>query len=332
MSVDTGNTLLKIIDLLSDGEIHSGEELGRVLGVSRAAVWKSLSKLADLNVEVISIKGRGYQIVGGLELLSVEKINHFFASKNNKKPTIHVLNTIDSTNAYLLAMQSFHNVLCLAEYQSQGRGRRGRQWISPFAQNIYLSLGWTFHDGLVGLEGLSLAVSVVLLKALKKLNIEGLTLKWPNDILFENKKVAGVLMEMRGDALGDCHIVTGVGINYRMQENDELNKNIAQPWIDLSQIAAYQQQVIWSRNQICAVVGAELIDLMTEFPSKGFMAYRQEWMNLCPHMGKPVEIMTNSGAFQGIMLGLSETGSICIEVNGEEKVFHSGDVSVRTVQ
>ncbi|HEY0894151.1 MAG TPA: biotin--[acetyl-CoA-carboxylase] ligase, partial [Cellvibrio sp.] len=194
VNIFEASSLRQILALLADGELHSGEELGLLLGVSRAAVWKHLQKLEGLGIRLLSIKGRGYCIDGGLDLLDLEKIEAQIHSSLPIK--LNLFPQIDSTNAYLMRHTNPALQVCLAESQSAGRGRRGRVWVSPFAQNIYCSIGWGFEGGVAALEGLSLAVGLVIVRTLQCYGIAGLELKWPNDVLYHDHKLAGVLIEM----------------------------------------------------------------------------------------------------------------------------------------
>ena len=179
-----------LLQLLSDGKNHSGQELAGLLGVSRTAIWKQLAKLEALGLELISQTGKGYCLVGGLDLLDADMIGKGLSEAVSQSLTkLSVVSTIDSTNALLMRQEPTLGVAaCLAEYQTAGRGRRGRQWVSPFASNIYLSLRISNNSGLGAFEGISLAVGVAVARALSELGVAGVKLKWPNDILWSAKK------------------------------------------------------------------------------------------------------------------------------------------------
>jgi BirA family biotin operon repressor/biotin-[acetyl-CoA-carboxylase] ligase len=210
----------KILDILKDGEFHSGEALGEKVGCSRTAVWKHLQKLEALGLLVETTKGTGYRIVGGVELLDGEAIARALsATASPHLSRIDVFQSIDSTNTYareLAEKESASGAVILAEQQTAGRGRRGKTWVSPFAANIYLSVVWDFEQGAQSLEGLSLAVGVAVKRALTAHGVAGVKLKWPNDIYVEQKKLGGILLEMIGDPAGHCTVVVGVGLNIAM--------------------------------------------------------------------------------------------------------------------
>lgn len=208
-----GSPIKLILNLLADGQFHSGEELGELLNVSRAAVWKHLQKMESLGIQIQSVKGRGYCIESGLDLLCANKIKNIAPCIDQFNLRLELFSSIDSTNSYLLRHSDLAGRICVAELQTQGRGRRGRAWVSPYAQNVYLSIGWGFDGGVAVIEGLSLAVGVAIAHALQKQGVSGIELKWPNDVLYCGKKLAGILIEMVGDPSGYCQVVIGVGVN-----------------------------------------------------------------------------------------------------------------------
>jgi len=213
--------MLTLLKLLKDGRFHSGQALGAALGVSRSAVWKQLQQLeVEFGLVIHKVRGRGYQLASPLVLLSELEIA---AATPSTSWPVHVYDSIDSTNAEALRLVGKGVVapfVVVAERQTAGRGRRGRQWVSPFAENIYYSLLLRIDGGMRQLEGLSLVVGLAVLQALRELGIAGAGLKWPNDVLVDNKKIAGILLELVGDPADVCHVVLGVGINVDMQGAD----------------------------------------------------------------------------------------------------------------
>lgn len=321
--------ILAVIGLLSDGEFHSGEELGEVLGVTRAAVWKQVQALESLGVKLESVRGKGYRIEDGVDLLDQKAIHSKLTDSTKEKLShLELVPELASTNQYLLdklntsgGLSSAH--ICMSEMQTAGRGRRGRTWQSPFAKNIYFSCVWHFENGVAGMEGLSLAVGVAIVRALEKIGLKKASLKWPNDILVEQAKLGGVLIEIAGDVAGDCDAVIGVGLNVSMPE--EAMTEVDQPWVSLSQCVSRATD----RNGIAAALINCLFEVMKEFERGGFAALKNEWESYCTHLGKGVSLQTPSESFEGRMLGVSESGSLRLEVNGEEKEFLGGEVSLR---
>jgi BirA family biotin operon repressor/biotin-[acetyl-CoA-carboxylase] ligase len=317
-------SLRQILDLLADGQFHSGEELGALLGVSRAAVWKHLQKLENLGIKLVSIKGRGYCVDGGLDLLDLKKIRALLVSTLPLNLTL--FNQVDSTNSYLMRHENAAMEVCFAESQSAGRGRRGRVWVSPFAQNIYCSIGWGFEGGVAVLEGLSLAVGLVIVRVLRRYGITGLKLKWPNDVLYQDQKLAGVLIEMTGDPAGYCQVVVGVGINIAMAA--EQAQAIEQPWIDLRSIIEQQKLPYISRNLLMAALIDELASLLDGYEQAGFASYCAEWRLLNAHEGQVVELRNGNIVHSGLCLGVNEIGALILETAQGREAFHGGELSL----
>ena len=327
--LNTG-ALRVILDCLSDGGYHSGEEVGELLGVSRAAVWKHLQRLQPLGIQIDSVKGRGYRVPGGLDLLRQQQILDGLSEKALALcSTLEVFAQLESTNTYLMNADEIHGRVCLAEMQTSGRGRRGRFWYSPFAQNIYLSVGWAFEGGVAVLEGLSLAIGVALVRALARLGVDGVSLKWPNDVLYREGKLAGILIEMRGDAAGDCQVVIGVGLNVQMQSDEAVDRQITQPWIDLHHVIQEQNLPQLNRNRVVSAMLEEIVTLLSDYPAKGFGSYWHEWERYNAHADCLVELHSPGIVRSGIMRGVNAQGALRLEVGTGEELFYGGELSLR---
>lgn len=329
------NTRLRaILECLADGQYYSGEYLGQLLGVSRAAVWKHLQKLELLGIHIQSVKGKGYVIDGGMELLDKNQLlSGLSANTLGLCRQLDVFPIIDSTNSYVLRQTDIAGHVCLAEAQTAGRGRRGREWYSPFAQNIYMSLGWGFDTGVAALEGLSLAVGVALVRALEKLGISGVSLKWPNDVLYQDKKLAGILIEMMGDPAGYCRVVIGVGLNVRMGVGDAryaADQAIMQPWTDVQTLARNSGLGPLSRNSLASSLINELLLIMPSYANEGFSAYRQAWESCNAHAGMLVNLHGAQRVVEGVVLGVNLQGALRLQTAQGEELFYGGEVSLRT--
>ncbi len=317
-----------LIPMLSDGEFRSGQDLANALGISRTAVWKQLNKLGSLGLQVESIKGRGYRIPGGVDLLSKEEIQEALLPATTVAIQDIILHAeIDSTNAQLMrrvAEGAAHGLVCTAELQSAGRGRLGRSWVSPFAGNVYLSMSWEFSRGAAALEGLSLAVGVAVANALQGLDIDGVTLKWPNDILHDGAKLGGVLLEMAGDAAGLCQVVVGIGLNVKMSAAASVD--ISQDWVDLHGISGGEAP---RRSKLIAALLNELAPMMASFEETGFAPWRSPWTELDAFSGQPVAIFSGETQKRGICRGVDARGALQLETAaGVESIF-GGEISVR---
>ena len=317
-----------LVPLLADGQFHSGQALANALGLSRTAVWKQLNRLQSLGLDVESVKGRGYRIPGGVELLDDSRVCE--ALQPPARALLHelqLLETVDSTNAEVLrriAAGTAPGLVCSAEQQTAGRGRRGRQWVSPFARNIYLSFSWEYHQGAAALEGLSLAVGVAVVRALCGLGVSGLQLKWPNDLLAQSGKLGGVLLEMAGDAAGRCQVVIGVGINVAMP--DAAANTIDQAWTDLTRLCDGSPP---GRNALLAALLNELLPLAASFGDTGFAPWRAPWMALDAYAGTPVVLHSGEKRQAGVARGVDDRGALLLETTlGLQPVF-GGEISLR---
>ena len=324
MSAVSDQTLLTLLRALADGEFHSGEELGALFGVSRAAVWKQLQKLEGLGLQVESVKGRGYRLSAALDLLDVQAITRALPVQLQQALQLTAYLQTDSTSvrAMQAAADYAHARAFVAEQQTAGRGRRGRAWVSPFAANIYLSLVWAFQGGAAALSGLSLAVGVACARMLRASGAANVSLKWPNDLLVDGKKLGGILLEMTGDPGGECQVVIGIGINVSM--TNELAASIDQPWIDLRSLG-----VSLSRNELVANLLAELVCVLEQFAAEGFAAFKTEWMSLDAFANQGVTLSSAASTISGVASGVDESGALVLVVDGERQLFHGGELSMR---
>ncbi|MBP5100742.1 bifunctional biotin--[acetyl-CoA-carboxylase] ligase/biotin operon repressor BirA, partial [Pseudomonas protegens] len=260
-----------LLELLKDGRFHSGQALGQALGVSRSAIWKQLQLLeAELGLVIHKVRGRGYQLATPITLLSSAEIGR--SSISSGSWDIRILDSIDSTNAQALRSIEEGSVapfLVLAERQTVGRGRRGRKWVSPFAENIYYSLVLRMDGGLRQLEGLSLVVGLAVMHTLREYGIPSAGLKWPNDVLVGQKKVAGILLELVGDPADVCHVVLGIGINVNMQSAEEID----QEWTSVR----LESGKVIDRNQLVARLNEVLVSYLERHRLNGFSAIQGEW-------------------------------------------------------
>jgi BirA family biotin operon repressor/biotin-[acetyl-CoA-carboxylase] ligase len=330
----------KILNILKDGQFHSGENLGEALGCSRTAVWKQLQKLEDLGLSIQSVKGTGYRVSGGFEPFESELIVAQLKTAAAEQLTnLEIFKSIDSTNKH--AREKAERVSCsgtviLAEQQTAGRGRRGKTWVSPFAANIYLSIVWDFEQGAQALEGLSLAVGVAVKRALNSHGIDGVKLKWPNDIYVGGKKLGGILLEMIGDPAGHCTVIIGVGINLAMPADQ--GAHIDQLWTDVrteiqSKQPEIEQGARFSKNYLTSSLISEIIILLSDFQTQGFSFYRDEWQAADAFYGLQAAIHTPQKSISGKVRGVDPNGALRLELDtGEIETFIGGELSLRLSQ
>lgn len=317
----------KLLQILSDGEFHSGEELGNLLGISRAAIWKQMQKLDVLGLPLESQKGCGYRVVGGLDLLvESELIERLPVVSRGLIEKLQIESSVTSTNeiARLQAEAGdASGLVVLAEQQTAGRGRRGRQWVSPYGCNLYLSVVWAFEGGIQAIEGLSLAIGVAARRAMIRCGAEGLKLKWPNDLLWEKKKVGGILLEIIGDPTGYCQVVVGLGVNFGMPQRHATEIN--QDWADLSEILPEGV----GRNLLAATLLDEVLSLLSSYHEVGFAHYRDDWLNSDAYANQPVRLLLVKQTIGGVARGVDGSGALELDVNGERHLFSGGEISLR---
>lgn len=293
--------LAALLQMMSDGQFHSGEELGRSLGVSRAAVWKALKRLEDGGYPIQRVRGRGYRVPRGAGLLDIEVIQRHLSSCGGE--TIHwrLLDSVDSTNAELMRSIGSGGEagidVCLAEQQSSGKGRRGREWVSPYAQNIYLSMALPFSEGAQELEGLSLLIGLILVETLEESGFSGCGLKWPNDILLDGRKLAGILVEIAGDLTSDCVAIVGMGLNVLMSQP---GSRIEQEWTSL---LLSRQDGILDRNLLVARFIRRLLGALHTFRMEGFRPFVQAWQRHHAWQGLPVCVQAGNSSQKGLCSG-----------------------------
>lgn len=317
----------QLLQLLSDGHFHSGTELAKTLQLSRSAVWKHLQSFSDLGIEIHAINGKGYRLSRPINFLSDNVILTALDSAARQLISkLEIFDQIDSTNTYLMT-HARNNVasghICLAEYQTSGKGRRGRTWVSPFAGNIYLSVLWRFQSGLAALGGLSLVVGVAVVRALSKLGVSGIGLKWPNDIYWQNKKLGGILIEIIGESEGPCSAVIGLGLNIYLPL--KATESIQQPWIDLEQILGETQV---DRNQLTAILLNELIPILEGFSTENLPSYLEEWRSYDCMYNKTVTFHLTNQILKGVVNGINQEGLLLLTTEqGEMRTFASGELS-----
>lgn len=313
---------LKIIALLADGSFHSGEHLGEYLGMSRAAINKHIQTIREWGLDVFTVPGKGYSLPGPIQLLNADSI---LGQLEDKRVT--VLPVVDSTNQYLLdritELQS--GDACIAEYQQAGRGRRGRQWISPFGANLYLSMFWRLDQGPAAAIGLSLVIGIVMAEVLQRLGAEDVRVKWPNDLYLNDRKLAGILVELTGKTGDAAQLVIGAGINLAMRES---NANaINQGWINLQEAG-----ISIDRNELAATLLNELRQSLQQFEIDGLAPFISRWRALDNFIDRPVKLLIGEQQIFGIARGIDQQGALLLEQNGVIKPFIGGEISLRSAE
>ena len=309
---------------LSDGAFHSGEDIARVLGVTRSAVWYGIRDISGAGFSIEKVRGRGYRLAQPVSLLDAARVR---AALGASELDVEICETLDSTNTRLMqrAASGLRGPLALAaELQTAGRGRRGRVWHSALGHTLTFSLLWPFMQGARELGGLSLAVGVALARALRAAGARDAKLKWPNDVVLPEGKLAGILIEMQGDVLGPSTAVIGVGVNVRA----DLRVQVAagQPVADLETAAA----AAIDRNVLLAGLLRELSSVIEVFTRSGFTALHAEWQSMHAQQDRPVQLLLPDGkTVSGIARGVAEDGALLLENAGVVSRHHSGEISLR---
>jgi BirA family biotin operon repressor/biotin-[acetyl-CoA-carboxylase] ligase len=319
----------ELLGLLADGELHSGEELAAALAVSRAAIWKQLRSLPEWGIDCSAERGRGYRLAQPLDPLSSEAIRRELPQlAAGRLRNLDVHEALASTSDALLAVDDLPPGCfdaCLAEFQTAGRGRRGRRWLAPFGSGICLSVNWTFRDAPAALGALSLAAGVAVLRALASLGVSGAGLKWPNDVVHERRKLGGILIDLRGEAAGPAYVVVGVGLNMRLggKAMAALRADDIEA-VDLATLGAVPR-----RSRAAALLIGELAIALEEFDARGFAAFAHEWRDADALAGCPVRVLQGRESLEGVARGVDPDGALLLETGDGRRRILSGEVSVR---
>ena len=319
---------------LADGHAHSGEDLARAFGVTRAAVWKQIAKLEHWGLAVDAVPGVGYQLRRGIDLLDADALRSALAPEVAARlAMLDVFTELESTNRHLLAVPPPSPGLlraCIAEYQTAGRGRRGRRWSTPLGAGLCLSFAWQFAAAPAELSALTLAVGVVVRRVVARVAGVEIALKWPNDLVWDDRKLGGILLELTAEGQGGCHVVAGIGINVALPA--ELLPSLSD-WprgaVDLATACAMRGPP--PRAALAIGLIEELTELFASYAETGFHAYRDEWRAADYLRGRAVTLDEAAGHVTGTALGIEADGSLLIETAlGSRRRVVAGDVSVRS--
>lgn len=315
-----------ILRLLADGRFKSGEDIAKHFGVTRATVWNALQEAEHLGVELFSVRGRGYRLPEPITLLDYDSV---LAAIGEQRAwfKLELHDTLESTNSYLMkqaAAGAAHATCVATSLQTHGKGRRGRSWQAGLGASLTFSLLWRFQTGASALSGLSLAVGVALIRTLHALGVTGAELKWPNDVLYQYQKLAGILIELQGDMEGPSAAVIGIGINLRLSEH--VRRHIDQAAIDLHSITS--QPV--NPSELLGNLLRHLADVLSEFEQHGFEQLREEWVRHHAYQGQPVRlILPDSREIHGVASGIAADGVLLVETPMGIQRFSAGEITLR---
>jgi len=318
----------ELLAVLATGEAVSGAQLAERAGVSRAAIWKQVEALRARGLPVQARGTAGYRLPWPLQLLDAARIRAALPRAcATRLGALEVHWELDSTSSELQRRQSEAADLSvvLAETQAAGRGRRGRHWLSPPGLNLYLSCLKRYERGFAALAGLSLAVGVMVLRAIGSSGIAGAGLKWPNDVLADGGKLAGVLVELSGEYQGPCTAVVGVGLNLRL--TDTLRAQAGQPASDLATLAGER---LPDRNVMAARLIAALVAGLREFERGGFVPFADEYARHDLLLGRSLKLSGARGTLEGVGAGVDARGALQLRLrDGTLASVDSADITVR---
>jgi BirA family biotin operon repressor/biotin-[acetyl-CoA-carboxylase] ligase len=318
-----------LLVLLADGRVHSSVRLARELKMSRAAVSTGIERLRQQGIEVNALPRRGYRVPKPIELLDARRIRAALGRDHEiKLRNLEVLFEVDSTNTRLLGVPAPPEGsadVCIGELQHAGRGRHGRRWIAPFGDSIAMSLGWSFREAARASPTLSLAVGVAICRALERAGAQGVRLKWPNDVWLDDRKIGGVLLELRSELSGAAHVVIGVGLNVSLSA--PVRREIEKTGVRVAAVADACPGAP-SRNWMTGTLLDELLSMLVRFEREGFAGFRDAWMELDALRGRPARVLAGHGAISGTARGVDAEGALLLESGGRMQRFVSGEVSL----
>jgi len=317
---------------LSQEHFISGVALAQKFGVSRSAISDALKDAGKAGIKIFSLTRRGYRLGSAIDLLNIDVVRKALGGQA-RRLDVDIVLTIGSTNTELLARGAAgaaSGTCVAAEMQTAGRGRRGRVWQSKFAGSLTYSLLWRFEKGAAELGGLSLMVGLALARALRAAGVSDAMLKWPNDVLVNGEKLAGILIETQGDMLGPTVAVIGVGVNIGLPES--LKLLIDQPATDvLSHVGKFS-----SRNDLLALMLRELVVALDQFSQHGFKVFKDDWTTLHALHGQLITVrQSHSAAYDAVVKDVGNDGSLIVEpINqpGKRETLTSAEISVRALR
>lgn len=318
----------RLIEILADGQFHSGQALADKLGVSRTAINKRINALEELHLDIFRVHGKGYKLSTSLQLLNHHLLKDYL---QHPQTPLYVKRVTSSTHDDLKQLLEqapgnslFAGTAIVAEMQTAGKGRRGKQWLSPFGTNLYSSFYWPLEDGLNSALGLSVAVGICLAELLEKQGIQGVSVKWPNDVYIGGKKVAGILVELEGQSTGDVHALIGIGLNLSMPER--FGTAINQPFTDIQR---HLDEPL-DRHYWAGLLVNQVRNALSEFSRTGLAPSVVKWRRLDHFYGRPVCVLLGQHAQHGIAQGIDDHGALLVRQENGLKRYFGGEISIRS--
>jgi len=319
----------RILEILgqSSKEYLSGEEISRQLSVSRTAIWKQMQTLKQAGYEIEAHPRRGYRLKNRPDLLLPYEIRDTLSTKILGQGEIYYFSEIDSTN---IEAKKHANLGCpegsivLAETQNGGRGRLSRSWFSPTGKGIWLSVVLRPPFYPYDAPKCTLMAAVAVTKAIRNVTGVKCGIKWPNDILYQGKKVVGILTEMSAEFDAINHVIIGMGINVNIKEQ-EFPAELIDVATSLSVITGHDI----SRLTLLHAVLVELENAYEGVIQRGFSEMLDEWRELSVTLGKNVNVFGGGREFSGLAVDIDNDGALLVQTDDALEKVLAGDVSIR---
>lgn len=328
----------KLASLLNQPGVQSDVLLGQALGVSADAIQEYIQTLIAVGLPIIVSPDQGYRLEPGVRLLDADAIASEIISDNPDYQgcfsSLEVKQSLPSTNDHLLSQEFEYAKMrvCATEVQLAGRGRRGNDWQSSPYRNIMLSVSWSFSNWPETITGLGLAVAQTVAELLNAQALNNPTqnsldvkIKWPNDLMVCDDKLGGILIDVSGEASGNCNVVIGLGLNVHQPDWSQSNSDYR--WCDLK-----SHDLAVDRNVLIARIVSAWLAMLKEFEITGFKPLAQRWNKLSSHAGKAIRVGEHDNHIQGKMVGVDTVGALLLEDDdGKIHRFSDSNVSVRLI-
>ncbi len=317
-----------ILKALSHQKFVSGQYIADNLGISRAAVNKHIKALADYGIEVFQVTGKGYKLAEPVCLFNYDDLISALTQVDNKlsSKSIFYFPVIDSTNSYLVEecdTISSDLAICIADFQEQGRGRLGREWLSPMGTNLTFSLSARFALSLNELSTLSIRVGIAIAEAVKILTGKKLQLKWPNDLYYQGHKLGGILIQLIGEVNAKSTAVIGIGLNVSSQPAI-VNNDYATTALN----AITSTKV--SRYDLLATIVRQLKLEFEAMYCHDSHSLVQRWLDYDMLHEAPVRFTRNNQSLKGIGKGIDHHGGYLVQLADKQVVsLYGGEISIR---
>jgi BirA family biotin operon repressor/biotin-[acetyl-CoA-carboxylase] ligase len=319
----------EILTLLKEADSYiSGQELCERFKVSRTAVWKVINQLKEEGYVIEAVQNKGYHLVEYPDLITYNELKSVLTTKWAGQELLY-FDTLDSTNtkAKQLAEEgAVHGTLILANHQTNGKGRRGRTWESPAGEGIWMTLLLRPRLSPIHASMLTLVMALAVVKACNEITKDACSIKWPNDIVLNRKKVCGILTEMSAEMDYINHVVIGVGINANIEDFPE----------DLKEKATAIKLENGNKIKRAELINRVMVHFEEEYATfmlnQNLASQMEAYNSLLVNRDKEVLVLEMNKEYKGVANGINQYGELLVEKsNGEVVQINSGEVSVRGI-